>query len=408
MNFIQRVTVAAVASGVLFSFGYAEPSLARSGLQDAQQSSSAASRQLGTIKSISGSNMVLTADSGSEVSVLVPASTRMVRVAPGQKDLKDAVPVMFKELQAGDRVLVRGTASPDGKSLTASLVVLMKSFDVAQKRERELQDWEKRGTGGLVSAVDQAAGTILITSGTKQITVRSTKDTVVRRYTPGSVKFEDAVVAKLEDIKAGDQLRARGNHNADGSELAAEEIVAGTFRNVAGLITSIDTSAQTITVNDLSTKKPVVVKITSDSQLHALPEMMAQGIAMRLRATRTGAGGGGENGGRRSEAIRAAEGPRPQQGGGSQFAGRGQRNGGADLHQMLGRMPATTFAELKKGDAVMIVTTQAQASTLFTAIMLLTGVDPILRASPDDAAMLLSPWNLGGGGGESGAGAPPQ
>jgi hypothetical protein len=40
---------------------------------------------------------------------------------------------------------------------------------------------------------------------------------------------------------------------------------------------------------------------------------------------------------------------------------------------------------------------------------LLSGVEPILSASPNSsrAAMLLSPWNLGGGGGEAAAGATP-
>jgi hypothetical protein len=66
---------------------------------------------------------------------------------------------------------------------------------------------------------------------------------------------------------------------------------------------------------------------------------------------------------------------------------------------MLKRMPAVTIAELQKGDAVMIVTTQGTATTQPTAITLLSGVEPILSASPNSnrAAMLLSPWNLGGG-----------
>ena len=61
----------------------------------------------------------------------------------------------------------------------------------------------------------------------------------------------------LQEIQPGDQLRARGDRSADGSELTAEEIVTGAFRNVAGLVNSVDASAGTITVQDLLSKKPV-------------------------------------------------------------------------------------------------------------------------------------------------------
>jgi hypothetical protein len=47
---------------------------------------------------------------------------------------------------------------------------------------------------------------------------------------------------------------------------------------------------------------------------------------------------------------------------------------------------------------VMIVATEGSASSQPTAVTLLTGVEPILTAAPEGnrAAMLLSPWNLGG------------
>jgi hypothetical protein len=370
------------------------------GLAAAQAQEAAAGRAVGTIKAINGNNIILTTDAGSDLNVLVLVTTRIVRVAPGQTSLQGATLVQFRDLQAGDRVLVRTTPAEDGKSLNASMVVLMKSTDLAEKKQKELEDWEKRGAGGLVTAVDPATGIVKLTSGTKAVVVKTTKDTIVRRYAPDSVKFEDAVHAKLEDIKPGDQLRARGNRNADGTEVAAEEIVAGTFHNVYGLITMIDPVASTITVNDLATKKPVTVKISTDSQLHKLPEMAAAGLAMRMRMAR---GDVPEGMGARAQGMRPPEGARPQQGAGSQFAGRGARNGGADIGQLLRMMPAVAFADLKKGEAVMIVATQAQPPR---AITLLTGVEVLLAASPD-AGMMLSPWSIGGGGGEGG-GAPPQ
>ena len=83
-------------------------------------------------------------------------------------------------------------------------------------------------------------------------------------------------------------------------------------------------------------------------------------------------------------------------------------NGGTpDFQQMLSRMPAISISDLNKGDAVMLVATEASSSGP-TAIKLISGVEPLLSAAPAGAgaAMILSPWNLGGeasgtGGGDS-------
>ena len=72
------------------------------------------------------------------------------------------------------------------------------------------------------------------------LAVHVSKETIIRRYAPDSVKFDDAKPGTLDQIKPGDQLRARGTKNADGNELAAEEIVSGTFRNVAGMVVATD------------------------------------------------------------------------------------------------------------------------------------------------------------------------
>ena len=109
------------------------------------------------------------------------------------------------------------------------------------------------------------------------------KTTVVRRYAPGSVKFDDAKPSSLAEIHPGDQLRARGTHSEDGATFTADEIVTGSFRNIAGTVSAIDTSAGTMTVMDLASNKPVEIKLTGESQLRKLPQPMAQRIAIRLK-----------------------------------------------------------------------------------------------------------------------------
>ena len=371
------------------------------------QAASNAARPVGTIKSISGNNIVLTTDNSGDVNVVVQDAAKLVRVEPGQKDLKEAVPIMLKELLSGDRILVRGQLGEDGKTVFATSVIAMKKASIADKQAQEREQW-RQGTAGLVSSVDAATNTILITQPgigeKKTVTIHLAKDTVVRRYAPDSIKFDDAKPAKLEQIKAGDQLRARGTRSADGSELTAAEIVSGTFRNIAGTISSIDPSANTMTLEDLGTKKNVTVRITPDSQVRKLTLPMAQRIAVRLRGASVDSqtpSGTGAN-------ATATQGQRPagtQTGGGGEAGSGGQgRGAGGDFQQAFNRMPAATLAEFQKGDAVMIVATEGGTNGLPSVITLLGGVEPILQASPNSSASsILSPWSLGdASGGEAG------
>src|SRR6185312_15342396 len=140
----------------------------------------------------------------------------------------------------------------------------------------------------------------------------------------------------------GDQLRARGEHSADGAEVTAVEIVAGSFRNIAGTVESTDSAANTVTVKDLETKRPVVIHITAESRMHKLPEEMASSLARELKR---GGKGAPEEGTVSADHQRAGE------------HARAPRRGG-DLSQMLQHTPQVQLADLHKGDAVMIVATQ--------------------------------------------------
>src|SRR5258706_7697282 len=211
-------------------------------------------RSVGTIKSMQSDSLTLTPDSGGEGTAKLSSSTKILRVPPGEKDLKNATPLQAQDLQPGDRVLVRGQASADGHSITALARIVMKQADVSARQQHDRDDWQKRGVGGLVTAADVAAGTITISSaglgGNHNIAIRTTKTTTACRNAPDSVKFDDARPAVLDQIKAGDQLRARGTRNADGNEVTAEEIVFGSFRNIAGTVTAIDTASNSMTVQD--------------------------------------------------------------------------------------------------------------------------------------------------------------
>jgi hypothetical protein len=364
-------------------------------------------RIVGNIKNTQPDSLTLTPDSGGEVTATLSGSTKILRVPPGEKDLKNATPLQVKDLQPGDRVLVRGQASADGHSITALAVVVMKQQDVSAKQQQDREDWQKRGVGGLVGAVDGTTNSITISSagvgGNHNVIIHTTKNTTARRYAPDSVKFDDARPVSVDQIKAGDQLWARGTRNADGSELTAEEIVFGTFRNVAGTITAVDPASNSMTVRDLIAKSSVVVKLSADSQVKKLAPETAQRIALRLKG---GAGSDDGSGATSPQQPTSPTGNARRQGpqSSSGFGGtkREPGNGPLDLQRFLGRMPNSVLADLQKGDAVMIVSTVGGEPGTVTAITVLAGVEPILTAAPSrSAAMMLSPWTLGGASGEA-------
>ena len=400
-----RSSASAIALAALFLPAISQPAAV------AQQASQpAVARRIGAIKAIAGNTLTLSQDSGPDITATVAPNARILRIAPGAKDLKDATPIQLQDLQMGDRVRVRGQASADGNAIAALEVIVMARTDLEARHQQEQQDWQKRGIGGLVSNVDAAAGTVKISvtglSGKKEITVQASKSTVIRRYAPDSVKFDEAKASSLQEIRPGDQLRARGEHSADGLQMTADEIVTGSFRNVAGTVNSVDASAGTISVQDLLSKKAVVVKITNESQLHKLSPEDAQRIAMRLRGSMpSGTPGAGGSAARDSASNngQGTAGGAPATGGGINGGGvnggapGGMRaGGGGDFQQRLNRMPTVTLADLHKGDAVVIVATDG-AESAATAITLLTGVEPILQAAPTAGqAMMLTPWSLGG------------
>ena len=383
----------------------------------------APARLVGTITAISGNSLTVKPDTGDVLQVAVPAEAAIKRIAPGQKDLSTAETLQFTELAVGDRVLVKLDPDAPAGTSQALQIIAVKQADLALKQQKDREDWQRRGVGGLVKSVDSAGGVIVLTSGTgatiRTVPVRTTKTTMLKRYAPASVSFDAALPAPIDAIHPGDQLRARGTKNADGTQIDAEEVVSGTFRNISGIVTSLDPASSTLVVKDLVTKKQVTIHIPGDAQMRRLPDRMAQMLAARFKA----AGGSNGNAGSSPNAY-ASQSPQSGGGMGNPGAGRpgeqsgntaqvssqgtggqgmggqgnGSRGAGAagDTQQMLSRAPAIQMADLKKGDAVMLVSTEGAADV--TAITLLAGVEPLLEA-PAASQNMLNNWSMGGGAG---------
>jgi len=386
------------ALGVAWFFVLSGAMLSRQSTQEST-ATGAATRRIGAVKAVNGTVITLSPDSGSDLNVTVQPATRIVRIAPGEKDLKNATPIQLQDVQVGDRVLVGGKVSDDKASLVASSVVVMKRSDLEARHEQDLQDWQKRGMDGPVKTVDAPAGTLTISARGKDVVLHTSRNTVIRRYAPDSVKFDDAKASTLEEIHPGDQVRARGDRSADGAALTADEIVSGTFRNFAGTVISVDASSSTLSVHDLLSKKTLLIKITSDSQLRHLPPEIAQMMAKRLKGATAAAMSGGSSPSGSTASDQNDRSASPPGGNGA-----GARAGGApDLQRLINRVPAGSLADLHKGDAVVILSTEGTASGPSTAIELVSGVEPILQAAPNAGqAMMLAPWSLGAPAADSG------
>lgn len=374
----------------------------QSGYAQATAATPAAARQLGTVKTVSATELTLATDSGQSVTVTVSPETKVLKLAAGSTDLKTAQAGQLSDVAAGDRVLATGKAGDTPTSLVASRLILMKSADIAEKNAADQAQWRTNGASGIVSAVDPATGAITLTSGTNKITVSTTGKTSFKRFSGDSVKYQDAKPGTLAEIHTGDQLQARGQKSADGMTVKADEVLSGSFKNLSGLILTADASAGTITLKDLATKKLMTVNVTSNTNIRKLDTRTAQMLSMRAqggggRGQGSGMGGGQGAGGNAGYGGRSAEGAGGQGGpgapGGPGGPG-GMRRGGGDLSQMLNRLPTETLSDLTKGEAVMVVATEpTPGATTVTAITLLTGVEPILTANPN-GGIDLGGWSL--------------
>jgi hypothetical protein len=70
-----------------------------------------------------------------------------------------------------------------------------------------------------------------------------------------------------------------------------------------------------------------------------------------------------------------------------------------DLNRILDQQPAIQLADLKAGDPLIVTGSASADMSKLTATAIVAGVDPILRAAPQNGPDPLGGnWNLGDGG----------
>jgi len=271
-------------------------------------------------------------DNAALVVMKVQPNTVVQRIAPGQTNLANATPIAASEIAIGDRVLV----TPASNGVDALRIVIIPAADLAKRDEADRQDWAKRGISGIVSAKNgnQILLKLKTQRGDVQQTIRLSDQTKFRRYSPDSVKFADARPSKLDEVSIGDQIRARGEKSPDGLRVDAEEVVFGTFLTRAGSVVSVDGAATEMNVKELGNGRSFTIRLTPDSSLKQMPG--------------------------------AAE-------------GAGAPPAGGNIAQVIDRLPAGKFEDIKPGTSVVVSSTKGSESDKVTAILLVINADLLIR-----------------------------
>jgi hypothetical protein len=404
-----------------------------------------------TIDAPSGKLTVKT-DAGSVVVVQINTDTTFERVPPGETDMKKAVAINLPDIAVGDGIYARGRVTEDRKSVPAQKVIVVSQSEIAQKQERERTEWRKRGLSGIIESLNPQTKEITVTArtaeGQKPVVIPVTDKVKMRRYAPDSVKFGDAKKSSFEELKVGDQVRAKGDRTPDGARFNAEEVVTGAFRTAGGTIKAVNAQTGELQIEDIQTKQALTIIINKDSTLKRIPEnfmqMMqggggpsagaagagggaqaqqrpagspaaaqggatAQGAGNNVAPSSTGRQGSGGNAAATSSQSGqgAARQGAPGAGAGGQGAQGGQGGGpgaGFDIQRIIDNLPAVTLAELKPGDMVLLSSTKGADPTRATAITLVSGVGPLFammqarQGGPPNRPPNLGTINLGIGG----------
>lgn len=326
----------------------------------------------GDVAVIDASKIVVTTKDG-EVQANLTEKTQFKRVPAENPSLAAAVVATAGEIAVGDRVVITGVMAADKQSLPARTVYLMTRSDIEKKHAAEAAAWKTRGLAGRVTAVNTGTGQITVEvrglMGTTTTVVTPKENATFRRYAPDSVKFDEAKMSSLAEIKTGDMIRALGDKSSDGTSFTAEEVVSGAFQTVAGTVKSVDVEKKEIVVTNLQTKKDVTISLGGASVLKKFPAEMAERLAGFQSGVRPPSSGGGQ-----PPAAGGQPGGAP---GGQGRPGFGGRAGGID--DMLDRFPNITAADLKPGDMIAVSSSKNGNADRINAIKLLAGVEPFLR-----------------------------
>jgi hypothetical protein len=343
--------------------------------------------------------------------------TKVMELPPGEADTKKATPMKVEDVSAGDHILARAQTK-DLTGLPAGFLYINRASDIAKENAAKAQAWQTQAVSGFADTVDVAGKKIsMIVKG-----AAGTPDRSVALDISGAVSYQrfsdktfDYERVDASAIKQGDHLRVLGTKNADVTQIKVTDLAADAIKQIGATIKSIDPVEGKIVATDTA-KKSVTITVRTATKVKRLDDPTALMIARIVNPTfqgtggrggRGGGGGGapadpaaGGGGGRGFGAGGQAGGGAPGGTGGGGRGGGGRGRGGAgQIQTIIDSQPDAKIADLKPGEPIIVSGPSSPDSTSFSAMMVLAGVDQILRAAPSTGADPLgSGWSGVGGG----------
>jgi hypothetical protein len=353
-----------------------------------------------------------------DTTVKFSALTKVNELPPGEADTKKATPLKPEDIAVGDHILAR-VQTKDLTGLPAGFLYVNRASDIAKENAAKAAEWQS-AVSGLAESVDTAGKKI--TMKVKGAAGAPDRDVVLdisgavsyQRFSDKTFEYDRADASA---VKPGDHLRVLGAKNADVTQIKVTDLAADAIRQIGATIKSIDPATGVITATDTA-KKPVTITVRTATKVKRLDDPTALMIARIVNPTFQGTGGRGAGRGAGGGGG-AAAGDGAGGGGGRGFGGGGQAGGGApggsgfasrtggrgrggagQIQSLIDQQPDAKIADLKPGEPIIVSGPSSPDSSSFSAMMVLAGVDQILRAAPSTGADPLgSGWsNVGGGG----------
>jgi hypothetical protein len=340
----------------------------------ASQTSAAPNRIVGEVTAVdkTANQVTIKSDTGESITIVTNDASSVLRL-PGGETAQKATKITLADIVVGDRLFARGIVAAGGKSVAASQVVVTGAAVAATATQDPGQpraEARSRGLNGRITALNSDKKEISVQSrsrdGVGTITIQTSDGTRFFRYAPDSLDIKYASRSSFEGLKVGDQLRALGDTNEDGTRFTANEIISGLMARTGGQVSAVNPAANEITIKNSQTGQTITVALGSRSSLRRVSAEDAASFeasrpAQPNRPDRPAVVAGQPDRPRERPARAPGEERRPR-------AGRG-------VQEMIENLPAIKVTDLKKGDTVFVSGTQSADPARMTAITLVTG-DP--------------------------------
>jgi hypothetical protein len=391
---ILGLSIVVICAAAINSFAQAPAS-------GTSQASAAQSRIVGEVTAVdkATNQVTIKADSGESIIIATSDTSAVLRLPAGETSAQKAVKITLGDIAVGDRIFAKGSGG--GKPVVVSQIVVSGgAVSAAASPDPARQRVDRaRGLNGRITALNPEKKEISVQSrsrdGVGTITILTSDGTRFFRYAPDSMDVKDASRSSFAGLKVGDQLRALGDTNEDGTRFTADEIISGLTARTGGQVIAVNPGSNEVAIKN-NQGQTITVAIGARSKLRRVStEDVASLEANRpARPDRPAATAGqppaqdGRPRERRERPAGEERRPRP---------GRG-------IQEMIETLPAIKLSDLKKGDQVFVQGTQGADPAHVTAIMLMTGdatfIGRMLQTGPPNRGPQnpgLPGDNLGGG-----------